>query len=164
MPINAVAFPIMRESDVLLQYHAKRNLWSIPTAQVEDGESSFEAVVRKAEEELGITPLHLLPVAMGLIDYIPFHEIEDILTKVNTDIIAICDWKGIIVNKESHKHTALEFHDLHHVIKQCAIGGFYSYATEIFVHVLRTLPDRQRYAIMGRYRKPKQFKLQPMFG
>lgn len=80
-------------------------LWSLPAGHVEEGEPASVAMIREAEEELGIRldPSHLKAV----------HIMHRQSNRLNIDIFFTCtQWEGEIQNKEPNKCGDLSFFPL----------------------------------------------------
>lgn len=148
--VRGIAFPIMGKNEVLMQFHRKRNMWTIPMGTIEEGETPHAAVIREAREELGIVVTQMLPIRFGLQDIMMFPECNNESHLVVQNIIAIINWDNPIKNMESHKHSALAFQRYKTVLNCCHGGSrFYSLVTAQFLHEFERMSTDEKKLIMG---------------
>jgi 8-oxo-dGTP diphosphatase len=100
---------LMREGKVLLGLRQNTGyadgMWSLPAGHVEEGEPASVAIVREAEEEIGvrIDPKNLKAI----------HIMHRQSNRFNIDIFFVCShWEGEIENKEPQKCLQLSFFPL----------------------------------------------------
>lgn len=105
------AYLILKEDNQVL-LHLRKNtgyldgFWGLVSGHVEEGEAASEAMIREAEEEAGITPIHLTP------KYV-IHRRSD---RNNIDVFFECDqWEGVITNREPDKCENLAFFPENHL-------------------------------------------------
>jgi 8-oxo-dGTP diphosphatase len=99
----------LREGKVLLGLRQNTGyadgMWSLPAGHVEEGEPATAAMVREAEEEIGV---RLDPQSLKAI-----HIMHRQSNRFNIDIFFTCShWEGEIENREPQKCVRLSFFPL----------------------------------------------------
>ncbi len=100
---------LMKEGQVLLGLRQNTGyadgMWSLPAGHVEEGEPASAAMVREAEEEIGV---HLDPQTLKAV-----HIMHRQSNRFNIDIFFTCSkWEGAIENREPQKCVRLSFFPL----------------------------------------------------
>lgn len=103
---DTVGMVIKKDDKVLMLYHNKYNLWTIPVGKVNENESYTEAAIRECKEEIGIDVLnlHILKDNCNL-EYV----LEGRNLKSKAKLFTVDCYSGDILNKEPDKHEALTF-------------------------------------------------------
>lgn len=107
LPHDTVGAIIKNDNgEILMLYHNKYELYSIPVGKVKDDDSSaFESVEREILEELGIQCTNIEYVTSAKINYTLKNK------QLDSDglLFNILSYKGVITNKEPDKHSQLTF-------------------------------------------------------
>ena len=103
---DSVGMVIKKDDKVLMLYHNKYNLWTIPVGKVNENESYTEAAIRECKEEIGIDVLnlHILKDNCNLEYVLEGHNL-----KSKAKLFMVDCYSGDILNKELDKHEALTF-------------------------------------------------------
>lgn len=77
--------------------------WALVAGHQEEGESATQALIREAQEEIGIT---IDPADLTIV-----HVMHRKTERENVDIFMECSkWQGTIINNEPHKCGGLQFY------------------------------------------------------
>lgn len=101
------AYLILRKGgDILFQLRKNTGycdgLWSLVAGHVEDGESATFAIIREANEEIGLT---FSPSQLRVV-----HVLHRKTNRLNVDIFFDCPfWEGEVENREKEKCEELRF-------------------------------------------------------
>jgi 8-oxo-dGTP diphosphatase len=106
---------LRREDAILLSMRTNTGYYDeyygLVSGHVEEAESATSAMIREAEEEIGIL-IH--PIDLNVC-----HTMHRKTDRNNVDLFFACSsWAGDIINKEPKKCAALEFHTLHALPQQ----------------------------------------------
>lgn len=104
----AVALILEQDNKILCIHRGKVKInphcWSIVAGHVDEGESALQALVREAEEEIGII---INPADLTLVH--TSHAYQPAYGEILSLYFSCTRWKGTIVNKEPHKHVELKW-------------------------------------------------------
>lgn len=133
--VSVNVYLILKQGDKIL-LHLRKNtgycdgMWSLVAGHVEDGESASAAIIREADEEIGIK--------LSLEQIQAVHAMHRQTDRLNVDIFFDCPlWEGVIKNREPEKCEGLQFFSLENlptnivdyntiVLKAILKGEFYS--------------------------------------
>lgn len=103
---KVVSALIQKGDSILIQFHNKHQMLTIPIGGVEDGETIYEAIVREIKEELGVEKVKL----WGHWEF----KHEDIgVNEFMFSVDLLEEWH----NAEPHKHKWMEFKKVGDLLK-----------------------------------------------
>ena len=109
MSEDVIAAIIRKQRKLLILYHNKLQLYTIPLGKVNIGETPHDALLREMKEELDIEVTSCSKVGKANI------IIEE--RDITFHIFDIYSYNGTIVNNEPHKHNEMLWNSLSQLIK-----------------------------------------------
>jgi len=102
---KGVAGIIMKDGKVLMLYHNKLDMWTIPVGKVDDGLTTEESMKIELQEEIGIKVKSMCVLGEFSHTYLR----NNIDVKIDSIIYIILDYDGRVKNNEPHKHKELKW-------------------------------------------------------
>lgn len=103
-----------KEERILMLYHKKYNLWTIPIGKVKQDEHPDIAVARELNEEIGIYRVYV----NGIIDNcVASYTLDGVDIISESRIYEVNSYCGSIYNKEPDKHTEIQFMSIEEIMK-----------------------------------------------
>jgi 8-oxo-dGTP pyrophosphatase MutT (NUDIX family) len=105
MDDNGIGIVLARGRRLLMIWHKKFELWTIPIGKIEDGEFAYDAAIRECREELGSKPrnLRILVACHTKFGPIWVYKIQDKIMSVK--------------NAEHDKHNQMCFMEINRIKK-----------------------------------------------
>lgn len=114
------------QNRILIQKHNKFNLLTIPLGKSNIKEIVDIGIRKELEEECGIKANTLLKLDQG--DLIFETESKNVI-RMNTYLVEVLSYSGVVKNKEPHKHQFQKFMEIGEILKSDRL----SYVTQLYL-------------------------------